>query len=189
MMENLIVSWLKHIKKCSLIERNYKMSVAVGVKQETEELYKKIKKDLPKGKLETLLFQTEIDVVGLCKSNSLFVVEVAYHEKGIVYGKNTVKSILNKFRRISLLVKNCFRYKKINILFVGNELSEKYLLQIDKGIKKLAKKTNFNYQIIVKDGFLNEVLKPLANIVDDIKDHNECSIRMLKLLKSFDLLK
>lgn len=189
MMENLIVSWLKHIKRCSLIESNYKMSMTVGVKEATEKLYKKIKKDLPSNKLETLFFQTEIDVVGLCKSNSLFVVETAYHEKGIVYGKNTVKSILDKFRRISLLVKNCFKFKKINILFVGNKLSEKCLSQINDGLKKLKKATDFNYQIIVNDDFLNEVLSPLVTEIDNIIDHNESNVRMLKLLKSFDLLR
>lgn len=169
------------------------MSRTIGVTDKTEKLYSEIKADLPYNRtLPTLLVEAEIDAVGLYSDNDskvLYAIDTAYHDDGIVYGDDTVKSILNKFRRISLLVTNCFDFKEINIYFAGNKLSKNYLDEIQKELITLQEITGYNYEVIVNKDFLTKILDPVICKIDSIKDHNECSVRMLKLLKSYDLLK
>ena len=104
--ESIITSWLKHIKKCQVVQTNWKPSTSsweLGNLQEIERVIGFVS-DYFQKQYQIVLFkksasiiqiirQAEIDVLGIRLQNGqlqrMYAVDVAFHEGGLSYGNKT----------------------------------------------------------------------------------------------------
>lgn len=130
--ESLCLSYLKHVKKCTVYQTNWKSSIqwAMYLKggQEAHEVFMKLSKGYAKGdpmgeskdnfvdciiksSFTQFLKQAEIDVLGInFIEKRVYAIDVAYHEGGLNY-KNvdrTIKSFKKKLLRSYLLLRSYF---------------------------------------------------------------------------------
>lgn len=111
--ESLLLSWLRHVKNCQLVQTNWKPSISswdLYNEIEIDELmafcdrhYKeKFDVDLFKSNASfmQLIRQVEVDVMGISlnsdNSRELYGIDVAFHEDGLNYGdkSKTVTNVL-----------------------------------------------------------------------------------------------
>ena len=104
--ESLALSYLKHVKRCVIYQTNWKLSSwwlqELGKKSPAEELYDQLKKSPSKEKtaatdfdvkdvltsdFSQFLKQAEIDALGVDKDGNVYAIDVAFHERGLGYGK------------------------------------------------------------------------------------------------------
>lgn len=130
--ESLALSYLKHVKKCTVYQTNWKSSIqwAMYLKggQEAHEVFMKLSKGYAKGdpmgeskdnfvdriiksSFTQFLKQAEIDVLGInFIEKRVYAIDVAYHEGGLNYQnkKRTIKSFKKKLLRSYLLLRSYF---------------------------------------------------------------------------------
>lgn len=164
--ESLLLSWLKHSKKCKLVQTNWKPSMSsweLDNKDEIEnlmtvsseyfrnkygfELYKK------NSSFMQLLQQAEIDLIGMSISKGniqeIYAIDVAFHELGLNYGnKNeTASRVIKKIIRTAMCLYGYFGSNKGEIIFatpkVNNSVLEILNLYL-KDTKSIFEKLNFN---------------------------------------------
>ena len=112
MGESLILSWLKPIKKCQIVQTNWKVSKTWETfkTKEVNDFYhlakEKFGEDIfKKNSQSQLIQQAEIDAVGVAylkdNTSTIYAVDIAYHESGLNYGsaKETVNKITKKITR------------------------------------------------------------------------------------------
>ena len=98
MGESLLMSWLRHVKECQLVQTNWKVSnkwelknedVLVALMQESSRVFEsKFGYNLYKGNsgINQILTQAEIDVVGINfegDQKHIYAIDVAFHEAEI----------------------------------------------------------------------------------------------------------
>lgn len=106
MGESLMLSWLKHAKECKIVQLNWKPSDSWSTYNDIEvsNLLKILEQHFPvfkKSKLDQLIKQAEIDVLGLSLTEDkpyYYAIDVAYHESGLNYGskEETIERISKK---------------------------------------------------------------------------------------------
>lgn len=121
MGESLILSWLRHIKECQIVQTNWKPSAkwelcdveqVDRLKTLSGERFRELYQyDLYKGNSSVLqiIAQAEIDVVGLNfdrGETKVYAVDVAFHEAGLNYGsrEETVARVIKKCLRTAMCV-------------------------------------------------------------------------------------
>lgn len=144
MAESLIYSWLRHVKKCQLVQTNWKASSTLQplhldelekMKEEVDKYYSKkyghtdiFKKN---SGVEQLLSQGECDAIGfrmgINGENTIYAVESAFHSDGLNYssgsagGKNRIiynaEQVLKKCVRNAACIYSFFDLKSGVIIF------------------------------------------------------------------------
>ena len=95
MGESLLQSYLKYEKSCLLSQTNWKTAANWNIDEKSfeqiEDIFSKIQNHedfsdiFKKSSLDQVLKQAELDVVGINK-DTIYMVEVAFHENGLQYG-------------------------------------------------------------------------------------------------------
>ena len=130
--ESLCLSYLKHVKKCTVYQTNWKSSTqwAMYLKgaQEAHEVFMKLSKGYAKGdpmgeskdnfvgriiksSFTQFLKQAEIDVLGInFIEKRVYAIDVAYHEGGLNYQnkERTIKNLKKKLLRSYLILRSYF---------------------------------------------------------------------------------
>ena len=119
MAESLLVSWLKHVKKCKIVQTSWKASnlwdshnqelLQTIMNTSNEFFMNKYNVDLFKktSNYTQMLKQAEIDVLGIeftKHADHIYAVDVAFHEFGLQYGSkdSTIAKIIKKIIRTAL---------------------------------------------------------------------------------------
>ena len=144
--ESLLLSWLKHIKKCQITQLNWKASEnwqsfnadEIGI------LIKKIKEIYPevlkKSTEKQFLSQAELDILGANINNfhnEYYAVDVAFHTYGLRY-KNNVEKISEKSIRSALLLYKFFNIKNGNIIFASPKIIPKDIIALENRIEEIS---------------------------------------------------
>lgn len=202
MGESLLQAYLKHVENCLISQTNWKTSSSWNIdsscKTKIESVYKKIRIDnhfkdvFKKNKLDQILKQAEIDVLGLDDKNTVFMVEVAFHEGGLNYGKKeeTKNKIFEKFLRAYLIGLAYFPNKEIKIIFATpktNPATKNVIDNYFKLLEKMFSSDNVHFQFITNDEFKNKILIPTLKSTSADSDTGELFLRSYKLLNMFDL--
>ncbi len=196
MGESLILSWLKHCKKCKIVQLNWKPSlhwVSYNNKK-SQELFKKMAVHFPVFKnsnYEQIIKQAELDVVGInFDSNDLifYVVDVAYHELGLNYGskEETINRITKKMLRSVLLLYSYFNTTNGEVIFSSPKINPSIYEDLNSRfdeINNFMQDLNFNYRfkLLANSEFLKEILQPLKIISDSVDDTSELFMRAMQL--------
>lgn len=209
MAESLFLSWLRHVKKCQVVQMNWKKSPswddAKNYKDERfvekakeffdgtpyHNLFKKNASDSQVGK------QAEIDVFGIRVENQkieeIFAIDSAFHEKGLNYGSRdeTVERVLKKMVRASMVVESCFRGTSCEVIFASPKINKGVLDSLEPAIAKtqeFAEKhslSHHRYNLITNERFEEQILRPVLNLRSDVADTSELFLRGYQLLSLF----
>ena len=196
--ESLACSYLRHVKRCWLVQANWKASE--HWKRELSdaalnELFQEMKRrfDRDGGVFKRtkdaaqFLKQAEIDVVGVELQGGVHAMEVAFHEAGLSYGdtKATDNRVLKKMLR-TLLVLRAYHPPStpLHISFLSPEVKPGVLEPLKKTFDDLRKEhPEVEWHLIANDDFTESVVEPTLKNASDIADSSELFVRSAKLLE------
>lgn len=213
MGESLGFSWLKHVKKCQIVQTNWKPSPCWEIKHGKEEevaFYEKLKQSFKdfivfgeKGLdifkknsgLEQVIRQTECDVVGCSfgETPSFYMLESAFHENGLGYGskRDNVAKVISKLARIALAFYCYLGEKRAEIAFASPKVSDGIVEGFENARKLLQKIFDeegfeFKFKLYFNDAFVSEIASAVYKEKDNVSDANELYMRSIQL---FDMAK
>jgi hypothetical protein len=202
--ESLILSWLRHEKKCQLVQMNWKPSVASWTLMNEEVIHKIMDESKDKfgseifkktSLFKQLIQQAEIDVLGISYENRvqhIYAVDVAFHEAGLNYGSKdeTVMRVVKKLLRTAMCISGYFGYSEGDIIFaspkINNSVFESISPQIEQ-VKEILRKNgiNFKVRLITNGVFGEEILKPVLAATSLVADTSELFMRSIQLYNMF----
>lgn len=205
--ESLFYSWLRHVKKCHIVQTNWKVSPQW--KLTDSELIEKLMNEIDNfffnkynysifkqnKSLSQLLQQGECDVLGISiQSDNLkyYAIDVAFHEAGLNYGsKNvTIMKVLEKLARIAFCLHGYILTKDAEIIFASPKINHSVLSELTLCIEDLNNlfiqhNYNFNFRLISNDDYNNIVLQPILSASNEIADTSELFLRSYQMYKMF----
>ncbi len=203
----MLLSWLKHIKECQLVQTNWKASSKWELKNKevleqlmlssSNSFKSKYGYDLYKGNsgIGQLLIQAEIDVLGISFTEDerhIYAIDVAFHEAGLNYGtkEETVSRVIKKCIRMAMCIYGYFDYDKGTIIFTSPKINPSVINTLSactSDITTVLKYFGLNYQvrIIANDDFSDKVLEPVLNVLGDVADTSELFMRSLQMYNMF----
>ena len=198
--ESLMLSYLKHVKKCIFYQTNWKVSSKWGVSNETfdkvQYVYDKIKKHPEFGEIFTpelnqLIRQTEIDVIGLDSNDCVYTGEIAFHEAGLNYGSKveTKNRVFQKLLRSYLALMAYFPNKKYELLFASpkvNQATEVIISDYFKVLQRDFAEENASFKYVSNNNFFENILEPAILESRNDSDTNELFIRSMILNNMFE---
>lgn len=193
--ESLMQSWLRHIKRCDIVQTNWKAATHLGInKNKADTLLAMMRLEYPSfcsGQTAgQILKQIEIDALGCIVANrKYFACDIAFHESGLHYSKGTDK-VLSKLLRTILCLYSFLEAKSAVIVFATPVLvskSDKVILQnfIDTLNDCLQNKwglKDFQVKLYAEYEFETGILNPVMHRVRDIKDNSEVFVRACQLI-------
>lgn len=203
MGESLLQSYLKHIKNCLISQTNWKTSsnwtIDNSCRDQVDYIYNKIRTNnqfsdvFKKNELDQILKQAEIDVLGFDNKNTVYMVEVAFHEGGLNYGSKieTKNKIFEKLLRAYLIGLSYFPNKNLEILFATpktNPATKELINDYFEILEREFSSDNVNFLFLTNQDFKNEILIPTLRKTIDDADTNELFLRTYKMLDMFDLI-
>lgn len=206
MGESLFYSWLRHVKRCQVVQTNWKPSTSWKL-QGVEELkqFMDITDQHFQNKYEYVVFknnslsqfllQAEVDALGLSMVDdeaAIYAIDVAFHESGLNYGdrQKTVKQVLKKIIRTAMCLIGYFDITKGEIVFASPKIHNSVLNDLgpcieDLNILFLDNNYNFTARVIANDDFNDQVLKPILAASAGVADTSELFMRSYQLIKMF----
>jgi hypothetical protein len=206
MGKSLFYLWLRHVKECQVVQTNWKPSPSWPLPHEEElQRFMSVMEEHFQNKygygvyknnlLSQLLTQAEVDLVGICMSESgveIHALEVAFHEGGLNYGdrQETVMRVMKKFMRTDLCLIGYFGAKNGEILFASPKIHKAVMDDLEPCITDLNglfRKNDYNFTalVITHDDFNDLVLKPILLASDGVSDTSELFMRGYQLVKMF----
>ncbi len=205
--ESLLLSWLRHIKECKLVQTNWKASskwelknreVLENLMQYSSDVFQsKFNYNLYKGtsRIDQLLAQAEIDVLGISFDESnmhIYAIDVAFHEAGLNYGskEETVSRVVKKCLRSAMCVYGYFGFSDATIIFTSPKINPAVINDINICINDMTavlQNLSLNYQIriIANEDFSDKVLEPVLSVIGDVADTSELFMRSLQMYNLF----
>jgi hypothetical protein len=206
--ESLLLSWLKHIKKCQTVQLNWKASTRWGL--HNEEKIKKIMDATKKYFTEKhnlniykntashmqLLQQGEIDVLGLEVNTgsiaNVYGVDVAFHESGLNYGSSivTIERIIKKMIRTAFLIHGYFNLSKGTIIFASPKIHKAIYEPLQGSIDLLNKifqvfELDFTFILYGNQDFRKNIFEPVVNLSNSVADTSELFLRSSQMYNLF----
>lgn len=197
--ESLALSYLKHVKKCTLYQTNWKSTSQWEVfnSEQLENLYKKMKSIenfnvFGRSSLNQLLRQGEIDVIGLDSSNTIYAIDIAFHEGGLNYGskEETKDRVIKKLLRNYLTLLAYFPDKNYELIFLSpktNNATEEIIQTYFEELKDTFSNGRVKFSYISNQDFLEEITLPTIRLGHQNADTSELFIRSTKLINLLGL--
>ena len=207
--ESLALSYLKHVKRCVIYQTNWKLSSwwlqELGKESPAEELYEKLKRSPNKEKIAVTDFdvkdvltsdfsqflkQAEIDALGVDKDGNVYAIDIAFHERGLGYGKkvDARDRVMKKFVRSYMIMLGCFPGKKCTVIFASPKVDAAKQDLIMPALEELQADARFKdkemitLEYIANDKFKEEILDQTIEASRDDADTNELFLRSYKLI-------
>ncbi len=208
MGESLCYSWLRHVKRCQVVQTNWKVSPKWPLKHEGKlqalmdasdkhfrekygyKIYKK------SSSLSQLIRQGECDALGFCLESGkskAYALDVAFHEKSLAYGngnQDTVKAIIKKCLRSAMCVYGFLDAEAPEIIFASPKVGPTLLAMLKPCVadtNEILHDLGFdcNVQIIANDDFNSLVLRPVLDISSEVADTSELFLRSYQMYQMF----
>lgn len=134
--ESLALSYLKHVKKCTFYQTNWKSSsqwkrfnegIVVDIFSKIKNIEDEIEDEIEefnnifRSDIDQTLKQAEIDVLGIDQNGKIYAIDIAYHERGLNYKgkKKTIENLIKKLLRSYLMLLCYFPDKDYDIIFAS----------------------------------------------------------------------
>lgn len=202
--ESLLLSWLRHEKKCQLVQTNWKPSVASWTRMNEEVIHKIMdeSKDMfgseifkKNSSFEQLIQQAEIDVLGISHENGvqhIYAVDVAFHEAGLNYGSKdeTAMRVVKKLLRAAMCIHGYFGYSEGDIIFASPKINNSVFESISPcmgQVEEILRKNDLNFMVrlIANGAFGEEILKPVLAATSLVADTSELFMRSIQMYNMF----
>lgn len=205
--ESLLLSWLKHVKECRLVQLNWKPSSKWDLRdRETLEqlmasskaffaekygydLYKETKS------IDQLLTQAEIDVMGMSYDNGaphVYGIDVAFHEGGLNYGSKaeTIARVVKKILRAAMCLHGYMGVGVGTIVFASPRINPAIHMELMRCVgdaEQILLESGLQYQvrILYNENFREAILEPVLSILDEVADTSELFMRSLQMYNLF----
>ena len=195
-VESLGYSFLRHVKQCWLVQANWKASEHWKTNKaddSLQDMFREMKERFDGdgsvfGQTKDagqLLRQAEIDVLGLDQAGSIHALEVAFHENGLNYGRETGARVLKKLLRTVMALKAYHPPDtKLQIYFASPKVNPIVQQPLEDTFKELEMEyPEINWSLITNDDFTIEIVLPTLEKADTVADTSELFVRAAKLLK------
>ncbi len=207
MGESLIYSWLRHVRRCQIVQTNWKVSsqwplhheqelqdlmTTAGQRFEEMRGYHIFKKNASLGQV---LQQGECDLIGYAANNGrldVCAVDVAFHEFGLQYGsrQETVSKILAKTVRTAMCLYGYMDMKEGEILFASPKINRSVMNDVLPCMEELnkffvEKDLSYKGRVVANDEFNSEILQPVLNLSGNVADTSELFLRSYQMLKMY----
>ena len=207
--EQMLASWLQHIKGCQIVQTNWNPSPLVEIPDvviESVSAFVAAVKDylgdddidiFKKSTIRQMVLQCEIDIVGIRIVDGgvgdLYLIDSAFHENGLNYNK-VIATVMKKILRAALVSSIVFPGVPANVVFVSpkcGQTLQKQLTDTLSGIDTVTKQfyPDTSVLMLFNEEFAETVYRPLLEQVDKINNDNDLFIRSMKLSQvalSFD---
>ena len=201
--ESIVYSWLRHIKKCQVVQLNWKISpeweqvstfnnnLQALMNKANTEFDNPFKKT---NNLRQLFRQAEIDAIGInISQNTIYATDIAFHENGLSYGDKfeTAKRITKKIIRTILLLQHYFKdIGNHNIVFISPKINPEPLSVLESALSKIstflkAESISCEIELISNEKFQNEILNPITDLSKNVADTSELFLRSIQLVNIF----
>ena len=194
--ESLCYSYLRHVKRCWLVQSNWKVSEHWDKQrsdEELEDLFNSMRDlfDPDGGVLKQtkdagqFLRQGEIDVVGLGQDGSIHALDVAFHEAGLNYGGGADKRVLKKLLRAVMILKAYHSSEtKLHVYFVSPKVHRAVQQPLEDIFTKLeGEYPEIGWHLLTNDIFAVQVVRPTLEKAAAVADTSELFVRSAKLLE------
>ena len=218
--ESLALSYLKHVKKCVFYQTNWKSSsqwkrfnegivenIFSKIKNINEYIDKNIKEDIDesveedivefynifRSDIDQTLKQAEIDVLGIDQNGKIYVMDIAYHEKGLNYKgkKKTIENLIKKLLRSYLMLLSYFPDRDYEITFASPKVTDATKKLISDAFNELKKflennvefRNNVKFIYISDKTFSKDILYETIDKSKEDSDTNELFMRSYKLIQ------
>ena len=212
MGESLLLSWLRHVKQCQIVQLNWKPSNSwqisnqgqieqlmsrardVFMKQHKRELFGK----KPGQSYTQILRQGEIDVLGIKlsgnKISSIYAVDVAFHEHGLHYGKSpqdAINRVIKKMIRSTMIVMAYFGTKRGDVIFASPKINPSTFEPLRQAVQHTNEfvqdmKLAFSYKLYANHEFEEHVISPVVLASGEVADTSELFMRSIQMYQMFD---
>lgn len=207
--ESLLLSWLRHVKNCQLVQTNWKPSLSsweMYNEAEAEELMAYCDKyfkdmhniDIFKNNASymQLLRQAEVDIMGVSfssdNSKELYGIDVAFHEGGLNYGDKdkTISNVLKKIIRTAMAFIVFLNSTQGQIIFAAPKINNAEftaLAPLLNELQQIFDDRNYSFKIFIycNEDFNNKVLQPVIAVSESVADTSELFMRSLQLYNMF----
>jgi hypothetical protein len=205
--ESLVYTWLRHVKQCQVVQMNWTPSDLWMLKHQSDldQIMKAVDLLFPnyaifghktKMPLKQFISHAEIDVMGsLDLGNTIFAVDVAFHENGLGYGGTAENAarVVKKCLRAAMCIYGYFDKKDAEVIFVSPKIHKKDWPIIEQNVKDLELELNnmgygFAFKVICDQStpdFQSEILDSVLGVINNIADTNELFVRSVQLLHMF----
>jgi hypothetical protein len=204
--ESLLLSWLRHVKECQIVQTNWKASSSWELKNKEFLLrfmsrshqYFAEKYDYnlyKKSSFGQLIQQAEIDVLGIAfeeNANHIYAIDVAFHESGLNYGsrQETTERVIKKCLRSVMCICGYFGFSNATIIFTAPKTTPAIVKDIQTVVadmELLLEEFGLGYEIsiITNEDFNTRILVPIMEVIGNVADTTELFMRSLQLYKLF----
>jgi hypothetical protein len=194
--ESLVYSYLRHVKNCYIVQTNWKPSgnwIPESVDFEKANLeFERIQRhpafiEIFKTGFEHTLKQTEIDVLGLDQADTVYAINVTFHEYGINMGAKTdtrnrvIKNLLKAYLAMMVF----FPGKKHVLMFCAPKVvtnTEEIIRDYFKVLQKDFNSSQSQFVYISNELFRDKVMMETLDCIQQEFDTSELFLRSFKLL-------
>lgn len=199
--EQMIASWLQHIKGCQIVQTNWSPSPCSEIADEDINAVANFVADInnylgeedidifKKLTMRQLVMQCEIDVVGIHivdgTVGDLYLVDSAFHENGLNYN-NVVAVVIKKLLRAALVSSIVFPGVPANIIFASPKCGDTLKKQLAEKLNELDSIIKHYYPdidivMLFNEEFAQTVYAPITEIIGSVNNDNDLFIRSMKL--------
>ena len=194
--ESLCYSYLRHVKRCWLVQSNWKVSEhwdRLKSESNLESDFAWMKRVFdPDGSVfgktknaKQLLKQGEIDILGVAQDGSTHAIDVAFHKGGLNYGGGADKRVLKKLLRTMMIL---MAYQPIeanlHIYFLSPKVHRAMQQPLESVFTRLETQyPKINWHLLINDDFAEQVVIPTLEKTDSVEDTSELFARAAKLLE------
>ena len=208
--ENLVYTWLRHVRGCRVTQLNWKSSplwdVSESVKIVLESFMKEVNSTFStrgwdifkktKG-LSQLLKQVECDVFGIYEENgvpSVIVAESAFHENGLNYGskEETCAKVIAKMAKAAIAIYAYLPWvKNFEVIFASPKVNSNIMEILPDAVAELSDILRMHHipgrvSFLANEAYRQELLIPVMDVRESgVADSSELFLRSIQLLSLY----
>ncbi len=193
--ESLCYSYLRHVKRCWLVQTNWKVSEhweKYKTDEELETMFLAMKQRFDRDGnvfkkttgVAQFLGQGEIDVVGVDQQSGVHAMEVAFHEAGLNYGGGVDNRVFKKLLRTVMILKAYQPPRTTHhIYFVSPKVNPGVQQPVEVIFTALRSEyPDIEWNLFLNDDFSEQVVHPTLEKAGSVADTSELFMRSWKLL-------
>jgi hypothetical protein len=194
--ESLVYSYLRHVRNCYLVQINWKPSgnwvpdqlrVEMAIREFERIQHHPAFIEIFKTGFENTLKQTEIDVLGSDSDDTVYAVNVAFHELGINFGArtDTRNRVIKNLLRAYLAMLAFFPGKKHRLIFCSPKVlpnTEEILRDYFKILENDFENEQNRFIYLSNEEFRDKVMMETLDCIQEEFDTSELFLRSFKLL-------
>lgn len=202
MGESLMVSWLRHVKGCQIVQTNWTVSPTWSCvnMSSLSTILALIRQHFltnfgytlfGSSSMSQIICQGESDVIGIDYQNAqhFYAIDIAFHKNGLGYGSSltNVQKITEKCLRTAMCIYGYFGNVDADIIFATPKMSTGTFKLANTWVQALntclkINGLNSNVKIIANQNFCNLIVCPVMSISKVVNDTNELFLRSYQLL-------